>query len=92
MKEKHLEGHHHAIDKLIIVSSFISGVSLLPEVFKVIHSHTVNAMSGVTLFIILINSIVWLLYGIHCKLKSLFISSILTILSSGFLLIAQCLY
>lgn len=89
MKENHSEAHHHAIDKIIVVSSFVSGIGLLPEVFKAMNSHPVNSMSLVTLCIILLNSIVWLLYGIHCGLKSLLISSTLTILSSGFLIFAQ---
>lgn len=84
--------HHHAIDKLIILSSFVSGISLLPEIYRVVSTHIVSSMSAVTLWIILLNSIVWLVYGMHCTLRSLLISSGLSILTAGFLLLAPFLY
>lgn len=84
--------HHHMIDKLIIVSSFVSGVSLLPEIYHVVATHILSSMSPVTLWIIVLNSTVWLAYGLHCSLRSLLISSGLSVLTAGFLLVAPFLY
>jgi uncharacterized protein with PQ loop repeat len=83
--------HHHVIDRVIVVSSFISGLSLFPEVYRVFSTHTNNMMSQTTLFIILLNSLVWVMYGLHCKMGTLLISSTLTIVASGSLIIANFL-
>jgi hypothetical protein len=65
---------------------------LVPEIYRIMTTHAVSSMSPVTLWIILLNSIVWLAYGLHCSIQSLLISSGLSILTSGFLLLAPLLY
>ncbi|MDB5259846.1 MAG: hypothetical protein JWN37_77 [Candidatus Nomurabacteria bacterium] len=91
MKENHSTVHHHVIDRVIVISSFVSGLSLFPEVYRVFSTHTTNTMSQTSLFIILLNSLVWVMYGLHCKMGTLLISSTLTILASGSLIIVNLL-
>lgn len=89
MTDRNSHAHHHVVDKLIVINAFVSGISLLPEAISVMKNQQATEMSQVTLFIILINSIVWFIYGLHCGIRSLLLSSFLTVLISGFLLIFQ---
>ena len=92
METQDLRVHQHLIDRLILLSSVVSGVSLVPEVWRVLETHQANTMTGASLFIMLFNSLVWFIYGMHCGMRPLQISSVLTILTSGFLVISKFLY
>jgi len=84
-KQTHKE---HFIDKLAIANGFLSGVTLYPQVFKVVFSGNVSGLSLVALFLLFINSVVWCVYAIHRNLISLLISSVLNCVASFLLFIA----
>jgi uncharacterized protein with PQ loop repeat len=92
MTQAHSTYHHHLIDRLIVLSSFVSGVSLLPEVYRVWSAHVPETMSLVTLLIIFLNSIVWFIYGMHCGLRPLLLSSALAVCTSGLLILSYVIY
>lgn len=82
-----MQFHNHLIDKLAVISGFVSGVALYPQIYEIIVNSVQNTLSSLTLSLIFLNNIVWLIYGIHRELFSLVIASFLTISAAGILLI-----
>ena|SRR3989338_1774322 len=80
--------HHHFIDRLAFLNSFISGVALYPQVWVVLRDGVATGVSFFTFVIILLNSVVWLLYAVHRGLLSLAIASTLNIMASAILVIS----
>jgi len=84
-KQKH-KGHF--IDKLAVANGFLSGITLYPQVFKVVFSGNVSGLSLVALLLLFFNSVVWCVYAIHRNLVSLLISSVLNCVASLLLFVA----
>jgi uncharacterized protein with PQ loop repeat len=79
--------HHHIIDTLAFVNAFVSAVSLFPQLYILVFS--TNGKENVSLlsyFLIFLNNIVWLVYGIHRKTPPVTISALLNIVASGAIL------
>lgn len=82
------ENHHHLIDKLALLNGLISGVTLYPQIFILLSSETKTSnLSQLSFWLILLNSVIWLLYGSHRKNLPLVISSLLNIVAAGLILI-----
>jgi uncharacterized protein with PQ loop repeat len=88
-QEHNVYEHHHFIDKIILLNGLVSGIGLYPEVFRALVFKKDVAISLVTLVIILVNSFVWLLYSLHRTLRGLFVSSLLNVIATVFLLFAS---
>lgn len=83
LKTVNLGGHRHTIDKLAEINGVVSGIALYPQVFKALTSTAViQQLSLVTLLLILVNSFVWIVYGIHRGLTALIIASVLNFIAS----------
>lgn len=74
--------HNHVIDKIAIIVGFTSGISLYPQVWKIVTNQS-DGISVVTFGIIFMNSVVWLMYAFHRRLFSLMLASTLNLLASG---------
>jgi uncharacterized protein with PQ loop repeat len=74
--------HHHFIDRLALINSIIAGVALFPQVWVTYATGSIAGISPLTFFIILLNNIVWLLYGIHRSLLSITVAAFLNVLAS----------
>lgn len=69
--------HTHFIDKLAFINGIVSGVALYPQIFNIVYNHAPSSFSTLSLFVIVLNSVVWIVYALHRKLVSLFIASLL---------------
>lgn len=49
------------------INGIIGGIALYPQVVKAFHEQTVEGLSGLTVFIIAINSVIWLYYAFKKK-------------------------
>jgi len=79
--------HNHLIDKLAVLNGLISGIALYPQVYEVLVNGTSNPFLGITLFLIFLNNLVWLIYGIHRLLISLMLAASLNMIASIILLV-----
>lgn len=80
------EIHTHWIDRIAILNGFVSGVALWPQVVETLYTQITAGLSVWALFIIFINSLVWVVYAVHRRLISLAIASILNVFASFALL------
>lgn len=67
--------HKHAIDYIAEANSGISAVALLPQLYELLRGGTTRGLSSLSFFLIMLNSVIWLIYGIHRKTPPLIISS-----------------
>jgi len=85
------QDHRHPIDKLALINAIITGFALYPQIFKLIANtagaESASGLSPITFFLIFLNSIVWLTYGVHRGLLSLIITSILNMIASAIILL-----
>ena len=79
--------HAHFIDRLVLLTGFLSGFALYPYIYQVLFQGVDNNLSTITLLLILCNNVVWIAYALHRLLFSLFIASVLTLLAAFMLLI-----
>ncbi|MFA6608303.1 MAG: hypothetical protein WCT07_00080 [Candidatus Paceibacterota bacterium] len=80
--------HNHWIDKLALLNGIISALSLYPQLYILITSKVENEhLSPVSFGLILLNSVIWFLYGIHRKIAPLVISSFFNLVASSAILI-----
>ena len=76
--------HHHVIDKLGLVNAVITGLALYPQLFKLAGIDSAQSgLSPLTFFLIFINNVVWLIYGIHRRMLALIITALLNIVASA---------
>ncbi|SRR3989338_9615631 len=75
--------HHHPLDRIAEINSIISGVALFPQLFKIISTGSIVGFSILTFSIIAANSLVWLAYALHRRLKPLLISAILNFVAAS---------
>jgi hypothetical protein len=79
--------HTHFIDRLALLTGFLSGFALYPYIYQVLFQGVDNNLSTVTLLLILCNNVVWIAYSLHRILVSLFIASSLSLVAAFTLLI-----
>jgi uncharacterized protein with PQ loop repeat len=85
--KKHTDKHHHLIDTIAFLNAFVSAVSLFPQLYVLLTTSTGKEnISGLSYFLIFLNSFVWLAYGVHRKTPPLIVSSVLNIVASGAIL------
>lgn len=72
-----LPGHHHLIDKLSVLNGVVTGLALYPQIYLILVSHVENTLSPMTLWLLVVNNIVWIIYGVH--------RSIVPVIVTGFL-------
>ena len=82
MKSSH---RRHDIDTLANWNAIFSGIALYPQAYKVFVTNSVEDLAYSTFLIILLNSLVWLGYGLHRKLPPLIVSSALNALAAGYI-------
>lgn len=78
--------HNHVVDKLAIIVGVTSGISLYPQVWKILTAQA-TGISVLTYVIIFMNSVVWLAYAFHRRLFSLMIASTLNLFASSTVII-----
>jgi len=74
--------HKHFIDYLAEVNSGVSAIALFPQLFSLIGGQPSVGLSPLSFFLIALNSVVWLIYGIHRRTPPLIISSSFNALAS----------
>lgn len=74
--------HKHFVDYLAEVNSGISAIALFPQLFALLGGQPTVGLSPLSFFLIALNSVVWLIYGIHRRTPPLIISSICNALAS----------
>lgn len=74
--------HHHVIDYLANINSGISAIALFPQLYTTIIDQTTIGLSGVSFFLIALNSLIWVIYGIHRHTPPLIVSSSFNFLAS----------
>ena len=81
------EIHHHWIDKVAFLNAIVGAIALYPQLYNLMTSNVrTENLSILSFSLIFLNSIVWLLYGIHRKISPLVISSVLNVVASGLIL------
>lgn len=81
--------HKHFIDYFAEINSIISALALFPQFIELLSGKSSAGISKLSFFLIALNSIVWLMYGIHRRAPPLIISSTLNgLASTGILLLA----
>lgn len=78
--------HRHDIDILANINALLSGFALYPQVYKVFNTGSVEDLAYSTFLIIFANSLVWLIYAQHQKIRPLFVSSMLNAAAAGYIL------
>ena len=73
-----MPGHHHLIDKLSVLNGVVTGLTLYPQIYLILASHVPNTLSPLTLWLLVVNNIVWILYGVHRSLASIVIAGFLS--------------
>jgi uncharacterized protein with PQ loop repeat len=81
-----LKTHHHAIDYLATANAFVNGLSLYPQIYRVLITKSMMNLSALSFAIIFLTSVVWLGFGLHRRALPTIISSFLNVLGSGILL------
>ncbi|MSR85148.1 hypothetical protein EXS71_01785 [Candidatus Uhrbacteria bacterium] len=81
-----LKKHHHPIDLLAELNALFSGISLFPQLFKVLETHHLSDLAPSSFLIVFITNIIWHAYGWHRKNLPTLVASVLMIISSGFIL------
>lgn len=79
-------GHHHLIDKIAVWNGVVSGLVLYPQIALILFWHVPNNISVITLGLLVLNNIVWTMYGIHRSLASITIAATLNVLAGTILL------
>lgn len=82
-----LPGHHHFIDKLAVVNGAVAGLALYPQIGLILFFGVANTLSGLTLWLILCNNIVWTMYGVHRSIVSVTIAGVLSMFAAAILLV-----
>lgn len=82
-----LPGHHHLIDKLAVVNGAVAGLALYPQIVYILFFGVANTLSGLTLWLILCNNIVWTMYGVHRSLVSVTMAGVLSMFAAAILLV-----
>lgn len=70
--------HHHFIDKLGTLNGVISGVVLFPQIYVILFLHVPNNLSLPTLLLVILNNVIWFLYGWHRSIWPTMISGALS--------------
>jgi uncharacterized protein with PQ loop repeat len=92
LKTINLGEHRHTIDKLAEINGVVTGIALYPQVFKALTSTiAIQQLSLMTFLLILVNSFVWIIYGIHRGLTALIIASVLNLIASLILVVLSLL-
>lgn len=73
-----LPGHHHLIDKLSVLNGVVTGLALYPQIYLILVSHVENTLSPMTLWLLVVNNIVWILYGAHRSIVSITVAGFLS--------------
>lgn len=71
------EAHDHLIDLLADVNAFVTGFSLLPQVYQACTSHNLAGLSLMTFLITGCAQVIWQIYGWHRRAYPIIISSAL---------------
>jgi hypothetical protein len=80
--------HNHWIDKIALLNSVMSGLTLFPQLYVITSAHYhEGSLSTLSFGLILSNSLIWLWYGIHRRSPPLIISSFLNVIASSLILI-----
>jgi len=82
--------HRHIIDYVALANALVSGVSLIPQAWKVLKTLSVHDLSFATFTLILLNSVIWSAYAVHRRDLILLVSSALSI-GTAFLILALML-
>lgn len=85
---KALDLHLHFIDRLAFANGLISGITLFPQLVKVLAFQDASGVSVTSIALILLNSLIWVFYALHRGLISLGIAASLNTLASGALFVA----
>ncbi|MDB5254505.1 MAG: hypothetical protein JWL80_571 [Parcubacteria group bacterium] len=84
----HRDSHHHIIDKLAVVVAVLSAVALYPQLYSLLkYGDGKETLSAVSFGLIFVNNIVWTWYGYHRKMLPITLSSIITCIASGWILL-----
>jgi len=78
--------HHHVIDRLALLNSVFGSLALYPQIVLTLSTGSSTGLSPISFALILMNNIVWTLYGLHRGDTPITISSILSGIASGTLL------
>ena len=78
--------HHHPIDFIADANALLSGFALYPQLFQVLKSHDVRALSSATFLILAAAQIIWFAYGIHRKAIPVIVTSLMNGIGAGILL------
>lgn len=79
--------HNHLIDRIALWNGLISGVTLYPQLYLMITGqYQIGNLSGLSFALILLNSLVWLIYGAHRNIIPLVISSFLNAVAAALIL------
>jgi len=71
------QNKHDVFDKVIYFFAFTTPLFELPQLYSILSARSSNHVSLVTWSYLALSSMVWLLYGIHKKIKPLIASYIL---------------
>ncbi len=81
--KKILPEHNHLIDTLALANALLSGITLYPQLFILIRSEVdIQSVSVLSFALIVLNSLIWLWYGVHRKTYPLIISSSLNAIAA----------
>lgn len=82
----HEPGHHHFIDRLAVLNGLVSGVVLYPQIFIILYWGVENNLAVSVLALIVLNNIVWTLYGLHRGIIPTVLSGVLNVLAGVILI------
>lgn len=74
--------HRHFIDYLAAGNSILSAIALFPQLFSLLFNQASHDVSVPTFLLIALNSLIWLIYGLHRKTMPLVVSSTLNAAAS----------
>jgi uncharacterized protein with PQ loop repeat len=78
-----MKGHNHTVDQLANVNGIVTGLALYPQLIRALITGRVQDLSSLAFGLILINSIIWVVYAVHRRIRPLVVSSFLNIIASG---------
>lgn len=74
--------HHHVIDYVAQANSVVSAIALFPQLYTTVIQGNSEGVSAITFFLISLNSVVWVLYGVHRETPPLVVSSSLNFVAA----------
>ncbi len=91
-KRKRTKDVHPIIDKLVYLAAIISPAMTIPQVLKIWVEQNASGISVITWVTYLLVSVIWMIYGIAHKERSIIFSNLLWLIMNPAIIIGSLLY